>query len=125
RREALEHARERLAEVARTPLTPMESNRPAAELAELMQQRASTQLQQEQAALAASLAEADQPPPLRAEAEQLAAGQRVQREVQGEVQRAAENLQRAARHQERMGDADGAELIASSAAAVQSVAGQE
>lgn len=125
RRQALEQARGRLAEIARTPLTPMESNRPAAELAELMQQRARTQLQQEQAALAATLTAAEQPPALRAEAEPLAAGQRVQQEVQGEVQRAAENLQRAARHQERIGDADGAELLASSAAAVQSIAEQE
>src|SRR5690606_42154274 len=44
RRQALEQARGRLAEIARTPLTPMESNRPAAELAELMQQRARTQI---------------------------------------------------------------------------------
>lgn len=125
RRQALEQAREHLAEIARTPLVPMESQRPAAELAELMQQRANAQLQQERAALAAILAEADQPPALRAEAEQLTAGQRVQREVQGEVQRAAENLQRAARHQERMGDADGADSLAAAAAAVGNVAGQE
>src|SRR5690606_22181273 len=36
-----------------------------------------------------------------------------------------ENLQRAARHQERLGDVDGAEMLASSASAVDSVANLE
>jgi hypothetical protein len=125
RRLSHEQAKERLAEIGRTPLTPLEQPRPAAELAQGMQTRTIAELRRQQEELAAAAKQAEQMAPLRAAADLLAATERSQGEVQGEVQRAAENLQRVARHQERLGDQQGAEAMAQTADAVSRVADQE
>ena len=125
RRETVEKARERLAEIGRTPLLPLESLRPAAELVQSMQQRAAEDLKAQQAALEAAVQKSAAAPELKADSDQLQSTEQSQADVQAEVQRAAENLQRAARHQERLGDRDSAQLTASVADAVQNVANQE
>jgi hypothetical protein len=125
RREMVENARERLAEIGRTPLLPLESQRPAAELVQAMQQRAAEDLKAQQAALQAAVDRAAGAPELKADGDQLQATAQSQADVQADVQRAAENLQRAARHQERLGDRDSSELTASVAEAVQNAAQSE
>lgn len=125
RREMVEKARERLAEIGRTPLLPLESPRPAAELVQSMQQRAAEELRAQQAALEAAVQKSAAAAELTADSDQLLSTRQSQADVQAEVQRAAENLQRAARHQERLGDRESSEMTANVADAVQSVADQE
>ncbi|TVQ01643.1 MAG: hypothetical protein EA381_04805 [Planctomycetaceae bacterium] len=122
RRAAADQAREDLAEIGRTPLPPLDSPRPAAELSESMLEQAAVDLAAQRDALAEAVARAAEAPELRATSESLDASALAQTQVQGEVARASENLSRAARHLERLEDQDHSRPIDEIAQSVAQVA---
>jgi hypothetical protein len=125
RREALEQTRERIAEVGRTTLPQLDSDRPAGELTQSMQGSAGEDLKKQLELLAAAAQSAEALAEMTADGDQLSASERAQAEVRAEVLRAAENLERAARHQDRLGDRESSELTAQVAQAVGQVANEE
>lgn len=124
RRQVADQARDNLAEIGRTPLPPLDSARPAGELAESMLRQAATELASQLDMLGEAVTRVAATPPVQGESAPLAAAELTQAEVQGEVGRAAENLQRAARHLERLQDTDSAKPIAAVAQSVAEVAEQ-
>lgn len=125
RRQTLEQTRERIAEVGRTTLPQLDSDRPAGELTQSMQGRAGEDLKKQLETLAAAAQSAEALDEMTADGDQLSASERAQAEVRAEVLRAAENLERAARHQDRLGDRESSELTAQVAQAVGQVANEE
>ncbi len=125
RQAVVDEARERLAEIGRTSLPQLDSQRPAGELAESMLKSGIDDLRKQQAELEQGLVPFAELPQLRTDSQRLETASRVQAEVRSDVARAAENLRRAARHQQRLGDDDQADRLSEIAVAVANVADNE
>jgi len=121
-KQASDVSKQRAAEVAKTAIVPLDQSQPAAQLAQMMQQKSSDQLTEVRDALlkvaqTATAADAIQP-----KSNVVSSATDTQQKVGEEVEEIAEDMARAARHQQRLGDLPLAQAISQASEAVKTIA---
>jgi len=116
-----EETKQHADEVGKTELPSLDQSQPAAQLANLMQAKASDQLSQASERLKSAAERIAAVDSLASNLETLASADGSQERVASDVADAGEDLARAARHQERMGQAQQAQETAAAAQEVKAI----
>jgi hypothetical protein len=121
RKQTNETIKDRIDQISKTKLPELDQPHPALQLAKDSQSTASEQLKQASDQLDAAAKAAAATEPLQPSAESVAQAEAGQRRVAEDVAAIAENLARAARHEQRLGQMEEAQNTAAAAEAVRQI----
>ncbi len=121
-KQSIDQSKARLDQVANSPLPALDSPQPPAQLAKAMQEKASQQLENVREQLKQSMQASSEASSLEPTFESLDSTLPAQQRVASEVADTAEDLARAARHQQRLGQLQMANQTAEMSEAVKNIA---
>lgn len=121
-KQASDLAKVRADEVGKTAVVPLDQSQPAAQLAQMMQQKSSDQLAQVRDALMKAAQTAAAADAIEPKSNVVSSATDAQQKVAEEVDEIAEDLARSARHQQRLGDLPLAQAISQASEAVKAIA---
>jgi len=117
-----EAAKRRADEIGKTQITPLDKGQPAAQLAQIMEQKAAKGLEQVRESLQKAYQSAAANDAMQPKSNVVASANEAQEKVASEVDEIAEDMARAARHHQRLGDNQLAQATAQASEAVKGIA---